>query len=1195
MTALKSIFQKPVDRPIEGVIKADDEASLRLELEEYVLTDEVENRLLSFFDAYNDYQVANGVWLSGFFGSGKSHLLKMLALLLENRQIDNASALEIFLPKCGDNQALSRSLEQAIAIPSKSILFNIDQKADVISKTQVDALLAVFVKVFDEMCGYYGKQGHIAQFERDLDSRSLYHNFKESYAAIANKPWEKGREQAILEANSIAQAYSQVTGEDQEKGVLDKYRTQYHVSIEDFATQVDEYIERQIKEHGYDEFRLNFFVDEVGQYIAENVKLMTNLQTIAESLATKSRGRSWIIVTAQEDMGTVVGEMGKQQSNDFSKIQARFANRMKLTSANVAEVIQKRLLVKTDEGAQLLSGVYANQSNNFKTLFDFADGSQTFRNFKDEAHFINSYPFIPYQFSLFQSAIADLSLHNAFEGKHSSVGERSMLGVFQQVAIKVSHHDIGQLATFDLMFEGIRTALKSNIQRAVINAETHLDNKFAVQVLKALFLVKYVDGFKSTIRNICVLMLSSFDEDVTLLRQRVEEALNLLEEQTYVQRTGEMYEYLTDEEKDIEQEIKNTEVESADVATELENIIFDQVIKTRKIRYNAGSSASQGQDYAFSRKLDDKLYGREHEIGINIISPFYEHAENDEMMSNKSNFSSDELFVVLPADSRLMNDITMYKRTQKYVKQNYSIVQQETAKRILSEKGHQNSKRQAELIQRVKSLIGKAKLLVAGIEIEVSSEEAQMRIEKGFHELVSRAYPNLRMLSNMSYTENDVANILDSSQQGLLGDDALALAEPERDVLAFIQRNAKSAIRTTVKGLLEQFEKKPYGWSYAAVLSTLAKLCANGKIEVRMDGNILEDSELARALVNSKHQSNLVLEPQVEFTASQVRQLKEFYEDFFAKPPSNTEAKALANETIDALKDMLKELEDWFAGSKGYPFLTTLEPAIGRIKKLVKEPYAWYLTDFSTDTEDELLELKEQVLDPIYRFMNGSQINIYDDASKFLRDQSANFDYIEREQVRVLQASLSDNSVYKGSQIQKIKTLLNSLKTKVDEALKQARIDSIDSIRQMQSRMQEMDEYKKLPDIRQSELDAPYTQLIDNVSEQVLIAVINDRLQYFKDKGYSTLLQKMVVMATPKSIPVPAKASNDNDDSNKDQAQVSKPQQVSEPKDEYITSSKINIPYDRAWLENETDVEHYLQAMSQALLNEIRKGKRIYI
>ena len=77
---------------------------------------------------------------------------------------------------------------------------------------------------------------------------------------------------------------------------------------------------------------------------------MTNLQTIAESLATKCRGRAWIIVTAQEDMDKVSGEMSKQQGNDFSKIQARFHTRMKLTSTNVDEVIQKRLLTKNDAG-----------------------------------------------------------------------------------------------------------------------------------------------------------------------------------------------------------------------------------------------------------------------------------------------------------------------------------------------------------------------------------------------------------------------------------------------------------------------------------------------------------------------------------------------------------------------------------------------------------------------------------------------------------------------------------------------------------------------------------------------------------------------------------------------------------------------------------------------------------------------------
>src|SRR5690606_15789317 len=143
----------------------------------------------------------------------------------------------------------------------------------------------------------------------------------------------------------------------------------------------------------------------------------------------------------------------------------------------------------------------------------------------------------------------------------------------------------------------------------------------------------------------------------------------------------------------------------------------------------------------------------------------------------------------------------------------------------------------------------------------------------------------------------------------------------------------------------------------------------------------------------------------------------------------------------------------------------------------------------------------------------------------FLKDQSANFDYIEREQVRVLEASLNDTSIYKGSKIQQVKVLLGSLKDKVNDALQEARSQSIEALKQMQSRMQEMDEYKKLPDIRQAELDAPYTQLIDKVNEEKLIAVINDRLRYFEDKGYATLLQKMVVMATPKPPPTPAKVS----------------------------------------------------------------------
>ncbi len=1187
-TTLKTIFQKPVNRPIEGVIKADDEASLRLEIEEYVLTREVEKRLESFLDAYNHYEGGNGVWVSGFFGSGKSHLLKMMALLLENRPIDGTSTLSLFLPKIKEDQTFFReALKKATSIPSQSILFNIDQKADVISKTQIDALLAVFVKVFDETCGYYGKQAYIAQFERDLDKDNLLDDFKKAFFDLAGKDWRWGCSRPARVSSFVDEAFNRVTKQSQ-SDVLDKYRQDYRLSIEDFAEQVHAFIEQQAPD-----FRLNFFVDEVGQYIADNVKLMTNLQTIAESLATKCRGRAWIIVTAQEDMGTVVGEMGKQQGNDFSKIQARFDNRMKLTSADVAEVIQKRLLTKNEDGVGQLSNVYHVQANNFKTLFDFADGSVSYRNFQDRDHFIHSYPFIPYQFALFQSAIQNLSLHNAFEGKHSSVGERSMLGVFQQVAIQIEEREIGQLATFDLMFEGIRTALKSQIQRAIIQAEGHLDNPFAIRVLKALFLVKYVKEFKPTLRNLCILMLDGFNQDLPALKKRVEEALNLLEQQTYVQRNGELYDYLTDEEKDVEEEIKNTEVESTDVAAELEKIIFDNLIKNRKIRYDALDQKTGGQDYPFTRKLDERLFGREYELCIHVISPFHEHADNQATLVMHA-YGRDELLLMLPSDDRLVRDLLMYKRTEKYIRQNMSITQQEAIKRILHDKGFQNRERYEDIQQRVQRLMGKAKLFVAGNEIETASEDAQTRVIRGFHELIARAYPNLRMLRGIHYTENDIGKCLQYSEDGFFGNDVTSLPESEQEMLSFIQSNHRGGVRTTLKNLLERFERKPYGWYYAAVLCTLAKLCARGKVETRTDGNLLEDNELEKALRNTHGHGNVVLDPQVEFTASQIRTLKAFYEDFFDNPPRASEAKALGSETAEAFQQLLQQLTMLTAQVSQYPFLIALNPVLDQLKEQNGKPYTWYLTELARQ-EDSLFAMKEGVIDPIRKFMNGSQKGIFDDARQFVQRQEPNFTYLsdqlsvvsdQQKAVDSLRALLNHPTCFKGNLIQQMKNELDNVTQKVEQRLAEVRTQAIEKLNTLQQRMHGLDEYQKLPDVRRVELDAPYQELIEHIKQQSLIAVINDRLRYFEEQGYQKLLTKLIELTAPK--PISNETPNDTSENEP------KPK-ISEAVPQYIPSRQINIPFDKPWLADESDVDRYLESMRKALLNEIHNGKRIQI
>jgi hypothetical protein len=1175
---LKDIFEKPVDRPIEGVIKADDEASLLLEVEEYVLTREVEQRLESFLDAYKNYDGANGVWISGFFGSGKSHLLKMLALLLENRTIDDTEVLGLFLPKCKDNEILRGDLKTAVAIPSKSILFNIDQKAEIISKTQVDALLSVFVKVFDTMCGYYGKQGYIAQFERDLNGRDLYKPFKEAYADIAGQSWEKGREVTLLEGSNIAKAYAKVTGEDESAatGIIDKYRNDYKLSIEDFASQINAYIEQQEEPN----FRLNFFVDEVGQYIANNTKLMTNLQTVAESLATKCRGRAWIIVTAQEDMSKVVGEVGKQQGNDFSKIQARFNNKMKLTSANVAEVIQKRLLLKNAQGVETLSDVYHEQKNNFKTLFDFVDGAQSYKNFQSRDEFIHSYPFIPYQFDLFKTAIESLSAHNAFEGKHSSVGERSMLGVFQQVAVHIADHGIRELSTFDLMFEGIRTALKSQIQSSVLMAEKNLGDDFAIRILKALFLVKYVKSFKASLRNISILMLDNFDRNVSDLQKQVKESLGLLEQQTYIQRNGELYEFLTDEEKDVEQEIKNTDVENSEVNKALENIIFDHVLKNRKIRYD-----ENGQDYPFSRKLDGALCGREHELSINIITPFNELIENETTLSMQS-MGKDELLVIMPADDRFYHDLVLLKKTDKYVRINFSQTQQETIKRILSDKSLQNREREKELQERTKELLGEAKCIINLKPLEGSSADPQTKIIKGFFDLLRRTYPNLNMLGGIKYTENDIITCLTPQGATLFGNDEKMMSEAEQEMLAYIQGNSRNGLRTTLKTLLERFEKKPYGWYFAAILCVLAKLCAREKIEVRSDSNILEEKDLEKALRNTAGHNNVILDPQIDFTGSQVRQLKEFYEEFFDTPPKSNEARPLGRETIESLKASLQTLESLAVQVNHYPFLTVLEEPIKQLQVLSKKEYRFFLTDLSS-MEDGLLEMKEDIIDPIQRFMSGAPRGIYDESKRFLEEQNANFSDLSGDENQQVRDILGDAKCFTGNKMQHLKGLIDILKEQLEDIVAEEKVFALQTLQSLLENLTTMGDFSLLETIKQNMLRKPFEILEHDLKQQALTAVIRDRIRRFEEREYPGLTAEVSKLAS--------QAQGNYNEENINNTSSGTKDETNDHSAEYVYGKTMVIAFDKSYLSDMNDVDNYLKSMREAMIKEISNGKRIQI
>lgn len=343
---VKDLFQKDINRKIAGVIMADDARHIQTEIDEYVLTREIKAQLDTLLLSYINSDTLPGVWISGFFGTGKSHLLKMISYLLEGWHNDDFHIADAMMQKCEDDKILRANIQKIKSIPAQSILFNIDQKADTNSPKGTDAILSVFVKVFNEACGYYGKHAYIAKFERDLDRHDLLGAFKEEYQKISGKAWKIGRAMAEMEDHNVSAAYASITKapEGSVKSLLSEYSRNYKVSIEEFAQDVAAYIASKGKD-----FRLVFCVDEIGQFIADNTKLMLNLQTISESFDTVCKGKAWIILTSQSDLETVVGRLKQSQTTEFGRITARFPIKMNLGGASVEEVIQKRLLLKKEE------------------------------------------------------------------------------------------------------------------------------------------------------------------------------------------------------------------------------------------------------------------------------------------------------------------------------------------------------------------------------------------------------------------------------------------------------------------------------------------------------------------------------------------------------------------------------------------------------------------------------------------------------------------------------------------------------------------------------------------------------------------------------------------------------------------------------------------------------------------------------
>ena len=1201
---IREMFAKPIDRDLQGVIIVgqDESANVKQELEEYVVTRELQKHFADFFAAYKTGIIGNtsktGVWISGFFGSGKSHFLKILSYLLANKEIEGKKAIDYFIDdnKIADPMVLA-DMQLAANTPTDVVLFNIDSKSDSNSKQNKDAIVNVFLKVFNEMQGYCGAMPFLADLERRLDEDGRFGEFKEKFEECYGDAWEDSRQDFDFIQDDIVDTLVDMDfmSEAAARNWCEKAAEPYKISIEDFAKRVRTYIEHKGNNH-----HVAFLVDEIGQYIGDDSNLMLNLQTVREELGKECHGKAWVIVTSQQDIDSIT----KVKGNDFSKIQGRFDTRLSLSSANVDEVIKKRILEKKETPAQMLRLLYGQKATEIKNKIKFDDGAEK-KLYADENDFALVYPFIPYQFNLLASVLTSIRTHGA-SGKHLSEGERSMLAMFKESAMHAAKKEEGTLIPFCAFYSALENFLdhshRSVISKAYdnnyINPDKKTEDVFTIDVLKTLFMIKYVKEVKSDVDSITSLMISNIEDDRIELKARVEEALKVLTRQMLVQKNGDIYVFLTDEEQEINREIESQNVELAEVINKVSEMIFEDIFTDKKYRYPAFNGRYA---FGFNPFVDDRPYktNQNYDIGVRILTPASDYGTDDTTLRMVSG-QGREVLVVLPDDSAFMDEIRRYLKIEKFLRLNTSsaLPQYESIKDgKRTEMRERNANARLYLTESLKE----AAIYVNGDKAQIAAKEVSGRINEAMGRLVAVVYHKLPYIES-AFGEDDIRKMFRTSNQIALDLEGGTETNVHAldDVLRFVADNSRMHMKTSMKSIKDRFMKAPYGFVEDDVQWLVAKLFKRGDLAFYVNGSSVslhnkDADEIVNYITKKAFVDKLMMEQKIRVSEKEKKIAKNLMKELFGITGNSDDEDVMMNSFIsyaNKLTATLGELEIRYEKTR-YPGKQTVESG----KKLLRS-----LTQLETTTEfyqtvakkqDDLLDFAEDY-EPIKAFFDSEQKSIFDKALLYLSKYDDSKTYIVDENLEQVVADIS--SIVKKqmpySDIPKLPELLSKFTDVYTKVLDEQLEPVLDSVYESQKRVIEVLNTKEYAEEKRKKYYDQFNEISEGAKGCTNVSTLRgyaDRAEALKIRLLNEMTQMDAQIAQKKAEELRRKleeqaAQIGNVTKEEIEAEVQKKVKVKQTKNVTIKS----MTKTSSWrVESVEDIDKYLQELRSKLVGEL--------
>lgn len=855
--AIKDLFDTNISltRYIEPVISYGQIQPERLksEITEYVATKAIQEQfgellraMYNAMDSGGEHEV--GVWVSGFYGSGKSSFTKYLGFAFdESIKVDGQPFVRYLQDRIDDAEV--KPLFTSIAKRFPAAVVMVDLASDMIAgSTMEDIATVLYYKVL-QWAGY-SQNLKVAALERKLEKdgkiTAFYARFTE---LLPGSTWTENHNDPLLMDELIPSLAHEFYP------ALYKTESSFTSATSGFMKSLEEQVQEMldiIKTKSQKDHVL-FIIDEVGQYVSSRPSLITNLDGLAKLIKRLGDGRAWIFATAQQ---TLIEDDRRAAINsaELFKLKDRFPIRIDLESRDIKEICYRRLLAKSPLGTETLGKLFDQKGQALRFATSLEDAAYYEEDF-DRTSFINLYPFLPAHFEILLRLLGALAKHQG------GLGLRSAIKVVRDIMVeegrnrpRAADREIGWLATMVTIFD----ALEKDIERAassIYKASRAVLVRFPGSVIhdeiaKCVAILQILGNLPITSKNVAALMHGSLDEDPRT--DKVKKAIEEMVADPMIPLSEEKgrYHFLSEKLRDIEVERGEIPRKSSELLRIRNEALRNAIDPLPSVIIHGSMAVRAGLKVQVSG-IPVGLAGEGNDIQMIVefaSAAEFETANARLLNESRTKGSQNVIFLLAPTNpelDELAGDIWQSFRIAELHRSDADAEVREYCKR--------QEDWVADLESKLKQ--GLLALLMKGAFIHQGSTSAVASLDEGFTQAAKRM---LSSAADLVFSRYDEAPVRTDTQlaERFLRLPNLSSVSSATDPLGLVQvvngqptiNGAHKAIVSIKdhlerfgsregKALLEVFSSPPFGWSQDTLRYLFAAMLMAGIIELKVSGH----------------------------------------------------------------------------------------------------------------------------------------------------------------------------------------------------------------------------------------------------------------------------------------------------------------------------------------------------------------------